>query len=38
MCATLRDDVAGTEERQPYAAVICATGYQCAAAGSGSRR
>jgi L-ornithine N5-oxygenase len=21
-------DVAGTEERQPYAAVICATGYQ----------
>jgi L-ornithine N5-oxygenase len=28
MCATLRDDVAGTEERQPYAAVICATGYQ----------
>jgi len=26
--ATLRDDVAGTEARQPYAAVICATGYQ----------
>lgn len=29
--ATLRDDVAGTEERQSYAAVICATGYQRAA-------
>jgi L-ornithine N5-monooxygenase len=28
LCATLRDDVAGTEERQPYAAVICATGYR----------
>jgi L-ornithine N5-monooxygenase len=31
LCATLRDDVAGTEERQPYAAVICATGYRRAA-------
>ena len=28
LCATLRDDVAGTEVRQPYAVVICATGYR----------
>lgn len=28
LCATLRDDVAGTEERLPCAAVICATGYR----------
>ncbi len=31
LCATLRDNVAGTEQRQTYAAVICATGYQRAA-------
>lgn len=29
--ATLRDTVAGTEERQAYAAIVCATGYQRAA-------
>ena len=29
--ATLRDTVAGTEERQTYAAIVCATGYQRAA-------
>ncbi|MHB2207883.1 lysine N(6)-hydroxylase/L-ornithine N(5)-oxygenase family protein [Methylobacterium sp. CM6257] len=29
--ASLRDDVAGGEERQSYAAVICATGYRRAA-------
>ncbi|MCJ2056808.1 lysine N(6)-hydroxylase/L-ornithine N(5)-oxygenase family protein [Methylobacterium sp. J-048] len=31
LSALMRDDVAGTEERQTYAAVICATGYERAA-------